>query len=219
MHLRTVILSLLVTGCGGGSADSIADAAPGGPDAETVDAAPTLEPGLLGPTPYLSRDDSPFAALVFTGYFHLEDVEDDLIDTPGLTADSTTLSSSFGAALVDSVDGDDGATDDACADCNALFGNGSITLTFAADDLAGLPTHVGVVWTDGGNGCDASFEAFDADDVSLGVGTAPAIGDALNTGETGEDRFFGVVAPGGVARVVVSNTTGGTEVDHIQYGR
>jgi hypothetical protein len=99
------------------------------------------------------------------------------------------------------------------------FANGSISFTFDGTALGGLPTHVGIVWTDGGTGADVTFEAFDAADVSLGTRTVTALGDGSNTGTVEEDRFFGIVASGGVSRIVVSNSSGGTEVDHLQYGR
>ena len=154
---------------------------------------------MLGPLPYLSVADSPFTPLGL-GTFHLEDFEDGLVNTPGLTADSASFGASFGT-LVDSVDGDDDVIDGACPpeSCNSLFGNGQITFTFDAVALGQLPTHVGVVWTDGGTGCDVTFEAFDAADVSLGTASAAALGDDSNLGTTAEDRFFGVVAPDGVA--------------------
>ncbi|MEP6656634.1 MAG: IPTL-CTERM sorting domain-containing protein [Betaproteobacteria bacterium] len=45
-----------------------------------------------------------------------------------------------------------------------------------------------------------------------------AIADASITGTTAEDRFFGVTNPGGISAIQISNTSGGIEVDHLQYG-
>jgi hypothetical protein len=174
---------------------------------------------LLGPTPYLSQADSPFNGPAMA-WFHLEDLEDDEINTPGLSVNQGQLSSNFGASLIDSVDGDDGSVDDTCADCNAWWAAGSMTFTFDPDALGGnLPTHVGAVWTDGAG--EVTFEVFGQCGLLGTVGPVSEEGfpDASYTGGVGEDRFFGAVAPGGITQIRVSNSSGGTETDHIQYGR
>jgi hypothetical protein len=126
-------------------------------------------------------------------------------------------------ALIDSVDADDGELDGTCSRepfCESLFAsNGQIDFTFDATTLGGLPKHAGAVWTDGNAGCDAIFEAFDADNVSLGTLTATMVGDADNYGGTGEDRFFGVVHEAGILRISLRSSAGGVEVDHLQFGR
>ena len=187
-----------------------------------------LPNGLIDPIAYLSFADSPFKN-VSLGYFHLEDWEDSALTTPGVTASSTSLGSSFGTALVDSVDGDDGALDGTCkkdgGTCNDAFAGGTIEFSFDVADggdgggLSALPTHVGIVWTDGSPGCDAVFEAFDATNTSLGTKVASGVGDGDNNGGTAEDRFFGIVHAAGVKRIVVKSSSGGVEVDHLQYGR
>jgi len=55
---------------------------------------------------------------------------------------------------------------------------------------------------------------------SLRSGTigSVTIADAFITGETAEDRFFGVQDPQGIIAIKLSNTFGGIEIDHIQYG-
>ena len=103
--------------------------------------------------------------------------------------------------------------------CNAAFGGGTITFTFDAAVLGALPTHVGIVWTDGSPSCDAIFEAYDAADVLIGTRTAATVGNADNTGTTDEDRFFGVVHPAGVKKIVIKSSSGGVEADHLAYGR
>ena len=101
---------------------SVADAA------DAADAAKVLPDGMLEPIPYLSRADSPFKGVVFPAYSHFEDFEDHLLNTPGVTSSSNTMSSSFGPTLIDSIDGDDGTIDGKCAKvdgtCDALFGGG-----------------------------------------------------------------------------------------------
>jgi hypothetical protein len=37
-------------------------------------------------------------------------------------------------------------------------------------------------------------------------------------GETAEDRFFGVKDPRGIIAIKLSNSAGGIEVDHVQFG-
>lgn len=172
----------------------------------------------LGPDPYLDALDSPWDPATFS-WFHLEDVEDDLIDTPGLVPANGYLASSYGYELVDSVDGDDGdPTDGGCNPCQSWYGSGTLTFTFDEVALGGLPTTVGVVWTDGLG--EIYFEA------SWACGSLGTVGpfsdvdfpDNVYNGTSGEDRFFGVTAPVGVTSFTISNTAGGIEVDHIQYG-
>lgn len=169
-----------------------------------------------GPTPYLSSADSPFP--LGSPSFALEDFEDHLLNVPGVTAPAGYVTSTHFASNIDSVDGDDGIVgNNACASCDSYFNNGPIYFQFNAAVLGGLPKKVGIVWTDGGNGCSVTFEAFDANGLTLGTVTAPSVGDGSNNGTTGEDRFFGVTYAGGVKQIKVSNTSGGTEVDHLQY--
>jgi len=201
--------------------DSAADAAA---DAATdADGGKVLPPGLADAIPYTSRADSPFNGVAFPSYFHFEDWEDGLVNTPGVTPSSTQLGSAFGVSLIDSVDGDDGAVDGKCekvaGTCNSGFAGGTIDFTFDAAVLGALPTHVGIAWTDGSTGCDAIFEAYDAADVLIGSKTAAAVGDSSNLGTVAEDRFFSVVHAAGVKRIVVKSSAGGVEVDHLQYGR
>lgn len=118
-----------------------------------VDGGKILPSGLADPIPYLSRADSPFNGVAFPSYFHFEDWEDGLVNTPGVTPSSTDLGGNYGA-LVDSIDGDDGVLDGKCekaaGTCNSGFsGTGSFELTFDAAVLGALPTHVGIAWTDG----------------------------------------------------------------------
>jgi hypothetical protein len=183
----------------------------------------------LGPSRYLSRADSPFPCGGATE-FHFDDFEDHTIDLPGVSLNAVLGSSSY-PGIIDSVDGDDGVIDGTChkADgglCDSLFAPGgpagaAITLRF---DAGSLPTFVGLVWTDGLG--QLSFEAFDADGGRLG-GIGPVsdpnpdggFPDTSVTSTTLEDRFFGVVWPGGISSVRMSNSVGGIEIDHVQYGR
>ena len=174
---------------------------------------------FLGPTPYLSRADSPFLADINAGLVHLDDFECGFLNVPGVTpSDGSVIPPGF-EGFIDSVDADDGAIDGSGLGGHSLFtGNGAtgITFTFNQTTLGAFPTQVGIVWTDGGG--TATFEAFDAMGASLGTIGPVAIGDASNSGETAEDRFFGVTFAGGISAIKISNTGGGLEVDHLQYG-
>lgn len=127
---------------------------------------------------------------------------------------------------IDSVDGDDGNPNDgAClkmsSPCESLFtGNGQvgITVDFSAAP-GGLPRFAGLVWTDGEGA--VSFEARDGRGMLIGtIGPFSGTGfpDATVQNTTGEDRFFGAFSPFGISTIRVSNSQGGTEIDHIQYG-
>lgn len=204
--------------------DSAAPPEDGGTDgADAADAGKKLADGLLEPVPYTSRADSPLQGVLLATYDHFEDWEDGLVNTPGVTPSSTQIGSQFGAALIDSVDGDDGVVDGKCAKaagtCNSGFAGGTIDFTFDAAVLGALPTHVGIAWTDGSTTCDAIFEAFDGNDVSLGTKTAAAVGDNSNNGTVAEDRYFVAVHAAGIKKIVVKSSAGGVEVDHLHYGR
>ena len=181
-------------------------------------------PVFLGPTPYLKQADSPFNADIISGTTFLETFEDHLLNTPGVSATCSpacgVTSVVFGAQIHDSVDADDGVIDGSgLAGDSFFFGGGATGIKFVFDALAlgGLPTRAGIVWTDGAG--TTLFEAFGPGDVSLGTIGPVSIADGSFNGETAEDRFFGVIDPGGISAIKVSNTGGGIEVDHLQYGR
>lgn len=171
-----------------------------------------------GPTPYLSSSDSPFAGGF--SYFHLEDFEDHLFNVPGVSASTGGVTSViFGPSIHDSVDADDGAIDGSGLAGDSYFslnGSAGIVFTFDASVLGTLPTHVGIVWTDG-NGT-TTFEAFDSNTANLGSIGPVAIATSGNSGQTDEDRFFGVTNSEGISSIFISNSSGGIEIDHLQYG-
>lgn len=170
---------------------------------------------LIGPLPYLSSADSPFDTGAAT--YVLETFEDGLFNTPGVTASGSNQVVGPGG-LADSVDSDDGAIDGSGTLGRSYFhgsGGTGITFIFDAAVLGGLPTEVGIVWTDGAG--TTSFQAFGEGGVSLGtIGPVP-IADASHTGGTSEDRFFGIIHAAGIASIKVTNTSGGIEVDHLQF--
>lgn len=170
----------------------------------------------LGPSLYASALDSPFTPGAY-GYFYLEDVEDNAIDTPGLAAAGnglciTGFNCFVGDGVTDSVgNGGVGTLG------RSIWASGvpGITLTFDASVLGSLPTAVGVVWTDGAGA--TTFEAFSESGSQLAL-IVTTHADGSFAGTLGDDRFYGVESAGGIARIVIGNASGGVEIDHVQYG-
>jgi len=190
----------------------------------TVAVATSVQAQFQGPSPYLQFSDSPFAGGTYQ-YFHLETFEDGALNTPGVTATGGTVIGP--SSLTDSVDADDGVIDGSGTRGHSWYSNGVRTLRFdfSAVALETLPTHAGLVWTDVGvtdSGLgfgDVRFEAFDSGGLSLGVLTGSNLGDGAANGGTAEDRFFGMIHPGGISRIEMSvPTSSDWEVDHLQYG-
>ena len=168
----------------------------------------------LGPTPYLCANDSPFNGIPFA-WFHRETFESGF-QVPGVSASAGAVYGPGG--ITDSVDCDDGSVDGSGTNGHSFFsfaGTPGIRFTFNAQVLGALPTHAGVVWTDGGN--PIRFEAFDALGVSLGV-IMGNHADGTFVGTTAEDRFYGFIHAAGISSILISDG-GGIEVDHLQYGR
>lgn len=144
------------------------------------------------------------------------------MNTPGVTANSSIIvSSGFSAGGArDGVDSDDGVLDGLGNDGDNWFSGSAVTgvtLTFDANILGALPTHAGLVWTDGVN--DIVFEAFDALASSLGVLNGTHAGSGF-AGSTAEDRFYGAIDAGGISSISIRGTGfGGLEFDHLQYGK
>jgi len=183
--------------------------------ATTAPAAPTF----YGPSTYFQESDSPFHGVSFA-WSYLEDFEDGLLNKPGVSVDTgIPTKPTWPASSTDSVDADNGPIDGLGNDGNSWFsldGSTGFTFTFDATVLGSLPTHAGIVWTDGAG--TTMFEAFDSSGISLGIVGAP-IADGVYTGTTAEDRFFGVTDPDGIWKISISNSLGGIEADHLQYGR
>lgn len=170
---------------------------------------------MLGPSSYVQFSDSPFFGGSF-GYFYLEDMEDDLFSQPGVTKSGGTITDPSG--ITDSVDADDGVIDGSGTAGRSLFsgsGSAGITFTFDALVLGALPTHAGIVWTDGAG--EIGFEARDAGNNLIGS-LSGTHADGFITGQTAEDRFYGVQHAAGIKSIKIWNASGGIEVDHLQYG-
>ncbi len=172
---------------------------------------------FFGPTPYLSVADSPFP----TGapLFVLEDFEDGLFNSPGVSANGGVVTSTqFSGSIIDSVDADDGLIDGQCPGGDSFFASSvGMTFSFSSAALGGLPQKVGIVWTDGGPNATVTFTAFDGSGASLGSVVANGQGDNTNFGTTVDDRFYGVEFAGGIGSISIAHNVGGIEIDHLQY--
>lgn len=171
---------------------------------------------LLGPAPYLQSSDSPFSGTSFS-YFFLEDFEDGLLNTTGVTA---SAGAPYGGGGSDSVDLDDGVINGYGTAWSFYYPDGpSITFTFDALALGSLPTHVGLVWTDGKSGATTTFEVYDASGAFVDTITGQ-FADSTVFSTTGEDRFLGanLQLEGGISKITISNSSNGIEIDHLQYG-
>lgn len=172
-----------------------------------------VEAALIGPLPYSGLAQSPFAGLAG---FHLEDFDDHALNTPGVTpsAGAPSTLSGFSGSIIDQVGLSGGCNIAACDTWFAASGNAGVTFTFNKAVLGALPTAAGLVWTDGAG--TITFEAFDQNGQSLGTLTG---NDADGTffGTIEEDRFFGATNPGGISAIHISNSSGGIEIDHLQF--
>lgn len=166
---------------------------------------------LLGPVEYLQSSDSPFIGE--EGLF-IEDFMDLSLDP--------RISASYGVILnsglsVDSADIDDGEID-GNGNVGASFysdkGAEGVRFEFNADVIGAAPTAAGVVWTDGAG--VTTFEAYGTDGQLLGTVSASHAGVGA-FGQTDEDRFYGVRYEEGIGSIVIRNSAGGIEVDHVQF--
>lgn len=208
------------------------------PSPRTLVAAPALIATLAGlaaadvlpVTPYLSAADSPFASMSL-GWFYLEDMEDGLLNTPGLSVVSNRPGTIVGAIppnyFTDSVDGDDGVIDGSGQGGRSLgelnnTSTESLGYTFFFDPLVlgQFPTHAGIVWTDGGGGRQTTVDFYDAGGTLIASIPPTTTGDNSYAGTTAEDRFFGAFFEQGIGSFTIRTPSGTAvlEVDHIQYG-
>lgn len=74
---------------------------------------------------------------------------------------------------------------------------------------------MGLVWTDGAG--LITFRAYDQNNVLLGTINGEHA-DASFAGTLVDNRFYGWTNAGGISRVEITNSAGGIEIDHLQYG-
>jgi hypothetical protein len=172
----------------------------------------------VGPQPYLSAADSPFNSVQFSWFVRLTG-ETGAVSAPGvsiLNAGGTPATVADPSSITDSVDGDDGHIDGSGGGGHSYFACPSfIDVRFNAAVLGSLPTHAGLVWTDGANG--VVVNAYGPGGQLVGTMTGGSSDGSYSAG-TAEDRFYGFVYAPGISRITMSDSNGCIEVDHIQGG-
>jgi hypothetical protein len=193
---------------------------------------------FLGPTPYLSKADSPFPVDGRNPNFFLEDFEPDVPCIPdentfcgGGQFDALGVRMIYGGTGHGfSVDADDGEIDgsgagghSAGASDIAIIGSSTLAeLSFEFDfqELGFFPTAVGFVLTDGA-GPASGLLAYDSAGNRKEFFTWDLELDPLTTSD---DRFIGVINPNGISRVEFimtifdANPSAAPRLDHLQYG-
>ena len=170
---------------------------------------------------YSSFADSPFfgASPNLGVDFWLEDFEDGLLDTPGVTVGNGSVRLPSGST--DSVDGDDGSIDGFGTAGHSYFQSGpeGVAFKFKFDDqvLGALPTFAGLVWTDGNSEALVTVTIFDELGDVLDT-MSGYFGDNTHNGDSTADRFIGATYAGGISAIAISTEFGSLEMDHLQYG-
>lgn len=169
---------------------------------------------ITPPAPYVQvRDHAAFGVSGRVGVtYFLEDFEDGLLNTPGVSADPS-------ASVVsgDSVDLDDGLLDGiGLGKCLANSTTGVITLQFNSGTLGGFPNRVGVVWTNGASNTAVTITVLDGANQLASQPFFP-IGDNGPAGSTAEDRLFVVESPNGIQSLQIADSGGTIQIDHVQY--
>jgi len=190
---------------------------------------------FYGPAPYLSQADSPFNLSGLGTTFFLEDFEDGLINTPGLSVFNAEIL--LPGEFTDSVDLDDGMIDGSGSAGYSLIHAGPfinrpvfvriMSFNFDKDDLGFLPTAFGFVWTDGAShSAEVGIRTWNVDGEIVIHSFLPelvnGIGDDDFDGGTTEDRFFGIRRDDGIMLADVVSVSEDSslpfEIDHVQYG-
>ena len=150
--------------------------------------------------PYTGLGASPFAG---TGNLTVETFDDGSIN-------------SLMTAIGGSVKGPS-ATTDSVDSGGSSFSTTGRSMTFKFDAQGGSrPTMAGLAWTDGRPNAMVTFRAWDASGNLIGKISA-RLGDLMRNGSTGEDRFFGIASEDGIAKIRISSSKSGFEVDHVQF--
>ena len=175
--------------------------------------------------PYRSRADSPFADAITNGTTLVEDFEDGLLNTPGLSLPVGRVSN----PLRNSVDADDGIMDNLGVGYHwqttgaALLGENQFTteINFGRNAEDRYPSQAGLVMLGlvaVDLGAVRLFKAYDSAgnqiSGSLINASVPVYQNAGTSFSTLGDRFFGLSYVGGISRILVN----GTQFDHIQFG-
>lgn len=158
-------------------------------------------------------------------YSYVEDFEDGLLNTPGVTASGGFVLGPGG--LTDSVQG---ANPGSGSTGFSYYSDGNKTLRFSFNKavLGLLPTTAGLTWTDvglvDGDSLPAftgrgtvNFRAFDEAGALLGILT-DILGDGRASGETDEDKIFSFTSLVGIAAIEIEMPKSSDwEIDNLAY--
>ncbi|MDB6072210.1 MAG: sorting protein [Verrucomicrobiales bacterium] len=178
--------------------------------------------------PYRGRADSPFLQSIQNGTTYLEDFEDKLLNTPGL---STTHGIVFDSPTF-SADEDDGRLDNIafgwCLSANPgnplpIGSPFSMEVMLGRDAFGHYPTHFGALYLQFARNVDPEglryFQAFDENGIQIFdeplTALSPVLTGGANILDARGNRFFGLIHESGISRVLMG---GGGNFDHIQYG-
>lgn len=170
------------------SLDADADASDAATDAPLqVRAAFVLLDGARGAHALPSGERQSVPLVPFTSYYHLDNLEDGGIKKPGLTALGVSTLSSFSGSIMSTpstVTTERSATaarPTGAPDAPRFTGNSAAGIEFQFNEatLGALPTHAGLVWTDGLGNVTVTFSAFGADGGVLVSYATSGIGDGL----------------------------------------
>ncbi len=154
----------------------------------------------------------------YYSYFYLdtwEGAQASSVNGTGFTASGFQLQVTGPGPDVDSVEGVNNG--------HSLYAGDSAGITFTFDKAAlggHLPTDVGIAWTDGG-GPSRTFQAFDAIGNPLSgspLTDSTGVFFPASDSDPSNYRLFYATNPGGISSIVIANSTGGIEVDDLQYG-
>lgn len=193
---------------------------------------------FLGPTPYLSKADSPFPVDDSNPNFFLEDFEDGDFNTPGIVLPLDPYAQgairSKGQPFANSVDADDGTIDgsggDGSAWASTIYANDLVdpptissylSLSFDVNQSGLGPTSFGFVWTFGRSESVVRIDVYDVHANHIGFESFVGIGSGIDD-DTRDDRFFGVKSSDEIGRVLLTSSYVGEpwffEIDHVQIG-
>jgi hypothetical protein len=164
-----------------------------------------------GPSTYASFADSPFRGLDFS-FFHLETLSPGP-NAPGVGSHGSATTRTFGGLAVD-------GNANSFGDLHPV-----IFLSFFATANTPLPTHVGLVWTQGGFPRDPSIGPGDIGVLFLDTGRRiiAELEAPIPPGHAGSPGiFFGASDPDGIGGLLMFTptlSTFGINIDHLQYGR
>jgi len=181
--------------------------------AGTVQAASTFH--FNANQTYLGIASGPFNAMAGSGNLSVENFEDGLVNTVGMSINRGTVRGATNST--DSVDRDDGNVD-GLGRAGRSFTSGShksISISFA-NQGGNMPQMAGLVWTDGRQNSVVVMKAWDRNGNYLGF-LRTRLGDLSRLGQTADDRFLGVTSEDGISRIELRSNFGGFEVDHVQF--